>query len=105
MGSPQPLPIQLGQLTSENLELLPGLDATTYRGRLGRRYVVARGLALLATEADVGVGTVLLSLLAPAARLAAGAVGLGERPEYRTLGQPGQLSQQPLLGSLDAPNR
>ena len=104
MGNPKPLPIQLGQLASQDLELLPGPDPITYRLSQRLRHVIARGLARVASEADVEVRPVLLSLLAAALRLAAGAVRLGNRSEDRPLGQPGHLTQQP-LGSLDAPNR
>jgi hypothetical protein len=105
MGNPQALTIQLGQLTGEGLELSPGLNTIAYRIGQSRRHVIARGLALVAPEADVEVRPVLLPLLAAAVRLAAGAVGLGERSEDRPLGQPGHLALPPLLGSLDAPNR
>lgn len=105
MGSPQALPIQLGQLASEGLELLPRVDAITYRLGQRLRHVIARGLALLAPEADVEVRPMLLTLLAAARRLAAGAVRLGDGSEDRPAGQPGHLAQQPLLDSLDARNR
>lgn len=105
MGSPQALTIQLGHLTGESLEPPPSLDAITYRLRQRLRHVIARGLTLLAPEADVEVRPVLLTLLAAALRLAAGAIGLGHRSEDRPLGQPGHLAQQPLLGLLNAPNR
>jgi hypothetical protein len=98
MRDPQALTIQLGQLTSEGLELLPGFDAIAHRVAQRRRHVIARGLALLAPEANVEVRPVLLSLLAAASRLAAGAVGLGYRSEDRPLGQPPHLAQEPLLG-------
>lgn len=105
MGNPQALTIQLGQLTGQGLELLPGLD--TIADRVGQRqgHVIARSFAFLASEADVEVRPMLLALLATAVRLAAGAVGLGERPENRPLGQPGYLAPPLLLGSLNAPNR
>jgi hypothetical protein len=106
MGNPQALTIQLGQLTGEGLELLPGLDAIAYRVGQRRWHVIARGLAFLASKADVEVRPMLLALLATAVRLAASAVGLGERSEDRPLGQPGHLAPPPpLLGPLDAPNR
>jgi hypothetical protein len=88
MGQPQALTIQLGQITSQGLQLPPGLDTIAYRVRQGRRDVIARGLALLAPEADVDVRSVLLAPFAAAVRLAAGTIGLGQRPEHRPLGQP-----------------
>lgn len=92
MGHPQLLPIQLGQLTSESLELLPSLNAITHRLTQWLRHVVARGLALLTPEADVEVRPVLFPLLAAAVRLTAGAIGLGHRSEDRPLGQSRQLA-------------
>ena len=92
MGDPQALTIQLSHFTGEGLQLSPRLDAITYRPGQRRRHVIARGLALLAPEADVEVRPVLLALLAAAVRLATGAVGLGERSENRPLGQPGHLA-------------
>jgi hypothetical protein len=105
MGNPQALTIELSHLTGEGLQLSPCLDAITYRLGQRRRHVIARGLALFAPEADVEMWPVLLPLLAAAVRLAAGAVGLGDRSEDRPLGQLGHLAPQPLLGPLDAPNR
>lgn len=77
MGQPKALTIQLGQVTRQCLELLPGFDAISYRAYQRWRHVVARGLALCAPEADVSVWPVLLTLLAAAIRLTARAVGLG----------------------------
>ena len=77
MQHPQTLPIQLGELTSAGLELLPRLDTIPYRFAQRLRDVVARGLALFAAEADVQMRSMLLALLAAAAWLAARAVGLG----------------------------
>lgn len=105
MGQPQALTIQLGQITSENLELFPGLDTIAYRIRQRRWDVIARGLTFPAPEADVDVRPVLLALFAAALRLAARAVGLGQRTEHRPLGQPLHLAEEPLLRLLDAPNR
>jgi hypothetical protein len=105
MGNPQALTIQLGQLTGQGLELLPGLDTIAYRVGQRRGHVIARSLAFLASEADVEVRPMLFALLAAAVRLAAGAIGLGERSEDHLLGQPGHLAPPLLLGSLNAPNR
>jgi len=105
MQHPQTRPIQLSELTSSGLELLPCLDAITHRLAQWLRHVVARGLALRASEADVQMRAMLLALLAAAVWLAARAVGLGQRPEDRPLDQRGHLAQQPLLGLPDAPNR
>ncbi len=77
MQHPQTLPIQFGELTSAGLEPLPRLDTLAYRLAQRLRYVVARGLALLAAEADVEMRSMLLALPAAAPRLAARAVGLG----------------------------
>jgi len=76
MRHPETLPIQLGELTGAGLEFLPRLEAIPHRRAQRLRHVVARGLALLASEADVQVGPMLLALLAAAARLAARTVGL-----------------------------
>jgi hypothetical protein len=92
MGKPQALTIELGHLPGEGLELPPSLHTIAHRIGQRLRHVVARGLALLAPEADVEVRPVLLPLLAAAVRLAARAVGLGERSEDRPLGQPGHLA-------------
>jgi hypothetical protein len=87
MGNPKALPIQLRQFPSKGLEILPGFDPAPYRRRQRLRHVVARGLALLAPEADVEIRPVLLSLLATTVGLATRAVGLGQRPEDRPLRQ------------------
>ncbi len=105
MQHPQTRPIQLSELTSSGQELLPCLDAITHRLAQWLRHVVARGLALCASEADVQMRAMLLALLAAAPRLAARAVGLGQGSEDRPLGQGSHLAQQPLLGLPDAPNR
>jgi len=105
MGQPQALAIQLGQITSQGLELLPGFDAVAHGIRQRRWHVIARGLAFFAPEADVDVRPVLLTLFAAAVRLAAGPVGLGQRSKHRPLGQPSELTEQSLLRSLDAPTR
>jgi hypothetical protein len=105
MRNPQTFSIQLSHLASQCLELLPRLDSITYRLAKLLRHVVARGLAFLAPEADVEVGSVLLPPLAAALWLAAGAVGLRERSEDRPLSQPDHLTQRLPPGLLDAPNR
>ena len=87
MGQPKALTIQLGQITRQGLEPFPGFDAISYRAYQRWRHVVARGLAFCAPEADVDVWPVLLTLPAAAIWLAARAVGLGQRPEHRPLGQ------------------
>jgi len=105
MGQPQALAIELGHLADESLQLLPGLDPIAHRLHERRRDVVAGGLPFLASETDVHVRPVLLALLAAAAGLAAGAVGLGDGPEDRPLGQLHHLAQQAPLSLPDAPNR
>lgn len=105
MRHPQTLPIQLGELTSAGLELPPRLDTIPYRRAQRLGHVVARGLALRASEADVQMRSMLLALPAAAARLAARTVGLGQGSEDRPLSQAGHLAQQPLLGLPDVPNR
>lgn len=105
MGQPEALAIQLGHLADEGLKLLPGLDPVANRLDERRRHVVAGGLAFLASEADVDVRPVLLALFAAAARLAAGAVGLGNGPEDRPLGKLLHLAQQTLPSLSNAPNR
>src|SRR6266498_1370981 len=80
--------VQLGELSQPLLQLLPGGDALA-RGSLRRLGdVVAGGLAFLATVAHIEMRAVLGSRpSAVAARVTAGAIGLGERPEDRDLRQ------------------